>query len=65
MPTYNDLKIYYYGWASLEPASIKRRMQIQTKTPGDVDPESPHKFTEEQLVERFKELQQSAILYNL
>jgi hypothetical protein len=55
--------IYYYGWASLEPASIKRRMQIQTKT--QVDPMSPHLFTEEQLLEKFKDLQKTASFYNI
>jgi hypothetical protein len=63
LPTYKDLMIYYYGWASLEPASIKRRMQIQTKT--QVDPMSPHLFTEEQLLEKFKDLQKTASFYNI
>jgi hypothetical protein len=51
--TYDDLTLYYYGWASLELASIQRRMQIQTKTPGDIDPLSPHRFTENELLEKF------------
>ena len=51
--TYNDLTLYYYGWASLESASIQRRMQIQTKAPGNCDIMSPHRFTEDELLEKF------------
>lgn len=62
--TYNDLKLYYYGWASLAPASIKRRMQIQTKTPGDNDPCSPHRFTEQELLEKFEIYRSSKVEFS-
>jgi hypothetical protein len=49
--THNDLFIFYYANASLEEASIKRRMQIQTQVPGGG---SSHNFTLEQLMDRFR-----------
>ena len=49
--THSDLVIFYYANASLEEASIKRRMQIQTQVPGG---NSSHNFTLDQLMDRFK-----------
>jgi hypothetical protein len=49
--TFNDLYIFYYANASVEEASIKRRMQIQTQIPSG---NSGHHFTLEQLMDRFR-----------
>lgn len=53
--TFDDLAIFYYGYASLEEGSIKRKMQIQTQitTPG-----TNHHFDFEQLMNRYKKEQQ-------
>lgn len=56
-PTYNDLSIFYFGWASLSEPSIARQMQHQTKLDTINDNENPHIFTRGQLIEKFKELQ--------
>jgi len=54
--SHSDLVIFYYASASLEEASIKRRMQIQTQAPGN----SSHHFSLNQLLERFKNEQQQS-----
>jgi hypothetical protein len=56
-PTHSDLAIFYYGYASLEPGSIGRRMQIQTQCP-NAGANTNHKFTLDQLMDRFKKEQQ-------
>lgn len=56
-PTHSDLAIFYYGYASLESGSINRRMQIQTQCPNQ-GANSNHKFSLEQLMDRFKKEQQ-------
>ena len=40
--TYQDLKIYYYGWSSLCQESIQRRMQIQQRVDFMSDSLCPH-----------------------
>ena len=50
-----DLCIFYYGFASLEEASIKRRMQIQTQIPGGG---TSHNFSLGQLMDKFRLEQQ-------
>lgn len=56
-PTYDDLAIFYYGYASLEEGSIKRKMQIQTQCPGN-GVGTNHQFNLEQLLDRFRKEQQ-------
>ena len=56
-PTYPDLAIFYYGYASLEEASINRKMQIQTQCPGG-GAGTNHQFTFDQLMDRYKKEQQ-------
>ena len=60
-PTVNDLCVFYYGWASIEPKSIARKMQIQHRIPKKpADPTRPgghHFFTTENLIERFRQEQ--------
>jgi len=53
--TYPDLAIFYYGYASLEEGSIKRKMQIQTQIPSGG---TNHHFNLDQLMDRFKREQQ-------
>ena len=55
--THDDLTIFYYGYASLEEGSIKRKMQIQTQCPNAGD-NTNHKFTFDQLMDRFRKEQQ-------
>lgn len=55
--TYNDLAIFYYGYASLEEGSVKRKMQIQTKCPPGTA-RSNHQFTFDELITRFRKEQQ-------
>ena len=52
-PSYHDLAIFYYGYASLEESSIK--MQIQTKIPHG---HTNHHFSLEVLLDRFRLEQQ-------
>jgi len=53
--TYPDLAIFYYGYASLEEGSIKRKMQIQSQIPtGGTN----HNFNLDQLLDRYKKEQQ-------
>jgi len=56
-PSYPDLAIFYYGYASMEEKSIQRKMQIQTQCPNNAS-ESNHKFTLEQLLDRYRKEQQ-------
>jgi len=56
-PTYADLAIFYYGYASLEQGSIDRRMQIQNRCPNG-GAHTNHLFTLDQLLDRFKKEQQ-------
>jgi hypothetical protein len=56
-PTYTDLSIFYYGYASLEQGSIDRRMQIQQRCPNG-GAHTNHLFTLDQLLDRFKKEQQ-------
>jgi hypothetical protein len=56
-PTYDDLAIFYYGYASLEEGSIKRKMQIQTQCPGGGHGTNHH-FDLNQLLDRFRKEQQ-------
>lgn len=56
-PTYNDLAIFYVGYASLEPKSIERKLQIQTQCPGGSG--QHHRFNLKQLMDRFRKEQQS------
>lgn len=56
-PTHTDLAIFYYGYASLEEASIKRKMQIQTQCPGG-GVTTNHKFTLAELLDRYRKEQQ-------
>jgi hypothetical protein len=55
--THPDLCIFYYGYASLEEGSIKRKMQIQGKCPNNGEGTN-HKFNLDQLMDRFKKEQQ-------
>jgi hypothetical protein len=56
-PSYPDLAIFYYGYASLEEKSIQRKMQIQTQCP-NAGNGTNHKFTLEQLMDRYRKEQQ-------
>ena len=59
--TYDDLVIFYYGYASIERASLTRRLQIQTQLPNKPtgnQPGSHHIYDEELLLRRFREEQQ-------
>ena len=56
-PTYNDLTIFYMGYASLEEGSIKRKMQIQTQCPNSGHGTN-HQFNLTQLLDRFRKEQQ-------
>jgi len=58
--TYDDLVIFYHGYASIERASLNRRLQIQTQlpnTPKGNQPGSHHVYDEELLLKRFREEQ--------
>lgn len=65
-PNTDKLAIFYYGWASMEPKSIQRRMQIQTQIPNKPtsynQPGGHHVFTEQLLLERFRKEQQPLAL---
>ena len=57
-PTYNDLAIFYYGWASLQEESMLRKLQIQTKLPLSDQkkkrgPGTHHNITREEIVDRY------------
>jgi len=57
LPTYNDLTIFYMGYASLEEGGIKRKMQIQTRIPGG-GTNTNHYFNLDQLKDRYQKEQQ-------
>lgn len=65
--TYDDLVIFYYGYASIERASLDRRLQIQTQMPNTPRGNSPgahHIYDEELLLRRFRE-EQKPLSHNL
>lgn len=64
-PTYNDLAIFYYGFGSIEEASIKRRMQIQNMVPQNrrTIKLCHHIFNEKELLARFRLEQQPLSRY--
>lgn len=55
-PTFSDLAIFYTGYASMEPKSIERKIQIQTQCPGGTG--QHHRFDLNQLLDRFRKEQQ-------
>lgn len=61
--TYDDLTLFYYGYGSIEEASIQRKMQIQTQCPNQAAG-SNHKFTREVLMDRYRKEQQR-MSYNI
>jgi hypothetical protein len=61
LPTYDDLTIFYYGWASLCEESIARKLQIQTKFFAIQDPLSPHLITRKDLPEKIQEYKKISI----
>lgn len=59
--TYDDLVIFYCGYASIEEASLARRLQIQTQIltkPTGGGPGSHHVYTKEKLLTQFRKEQQ-------
>jgi hypothetical protein len=61
--TYTDLTIFYYGYGSIEEASIQRKMQIQSQIPGG-GLGSNHRFDRETLLRRYR-LEQQRMSYNI
>lgn len=67
-PTYDDLAILYYGYASIAGEGLARKLQIQSQLP-NVDtigsgPGSNHVFTKEQLLDRYR-LEQQPLAHDL
>jgi hypothetical protein len=59
--TYDDLAILYCGYASIESASLARRLQIQTQIPNTPPvgaPGSHHVYNKEKLLTQFRKEQQ-------
>lgn len=56
--TYPDLAIFYMGYASMEEASLQRKMQIQTQIPENFKKGSNHYFTKQVLLDRYRLEQQ-------
>lgn len=55
-PTTTDLAIFYTGYASMEPKSLERKLQIQNRCPGGTG--QHHRFDHTQLLDRFRKEQQ-------
>lgn len=53
--SFEDLVIFYYGYADISPAGVKRKAQIQTKIS---EKGHPHSYNEEAFIEQYRKDQQ-------